>query len=413
MTSMRAHSGQTYNLLRYLLIVLGCIFIIQHAYVSGRAGLGVKETDSFSESQAVSDARNIFAGKHRFGIVEYCHFPNGPVYMLLVPLALGFDSVDSFRLVPLGFSAACIGVLFLGLALYASSIIMLLFALMGVVYLLRQPGVLYWMGGMHEQSYALSICFAAMGLSLMPIGLRYSFMAAGFIAGWIGYDMLPAFVFSVFTCRMLLHSRSSMSVIQALRSSLFDTVLASFGALLAIGTHLVQNAFFWGSIKAAFNDLVGSAAARAGVESAATMNQGYWDGLKSHLQDPSVWRLTRFDLVLAHARHFLSSEWTDLSGVSVCFSLMGAVVMVCFLVAAILGRLSTKGSCRATYVGALSMLGAILAGVTWIILMPHHARFHFHFLPRHFFVPGVLMWIILYAALEVVLARVFSKHTTL
>jgi hypothetical protein len=64
---------------------------------------------------------------------------------------------------------------------------------------------------------------------------------------------------------------------------------------------------------------------------------------------------------------------------------------------------------RIGYVAMLALAGTVLAGIGWILVMPNHARFHFHFLPRHFFVPGVLMWIILCATLDIILTRLVKK----
>jgi hypothetical protein len=269
------------------------------------------------------------------------------------------------------------------------------------------------MGGLHEQSYALAMCFAAMGVSLFPRNLRYVLVTLGFIAGWIGYDMLIGFVFSVFTCRLLVHSRGARSVKEAVQQSVTDTVFATLGALFAVVTHLIQNAFFFGSVNAAFKDLIGSAAARAGVESAATMNNQYWEGLKFHLQDPATVNMTRMDLVLAHLRAFLSAEWTDMPSAYVCFSILALVLGAGLLVTAILRKWSVKDVLRTGATLLLALCGTVLAGIGWILVMPHHARFHFHFLPRHFFVPGVLMWIIVYVLLDLVLPRLFSKNRSL
>jgi hypothetical protein len=407
-TSKRLYSESTHAIVRKLLIFAGFILVVYLAFAEGRAVLEARPTDTFSERQAVADARSIFAGQHRVGIVEYCHFPNGPIYMLLVPLALGLDSQATFRLVPLIFSAVCIGVLFLGLALYCRSVIVLPLVLMASVCLLRQPGVLYWMGGLHEQSYALAICFAGMGVSLIPGRRGFGLAMLGFVAGWIGYDMLPALAFSIFTCRLLSFSRNMNSVRQALWSSTLETTWACSGVILAIGTHLIQNAFFFGSVVAAFRDLFGSAAARAGVESAATMNNQYWEWLKVHLQDPSIGHVTRVDLAIAHLRKFLSPEWTDISLAYLSFSVIGIFLAGCMLLTALRRGFSMRAVKKAATLGSLSVIGTILAAVSWIFLMPHHARFHFHFLPRHFFVPTCLLWIAVYAFFVMLLEEIFT-----
>lgn len=412
MKYQRLSKDRSRAFLKHFVLIVGCVLVILFAFANGQSALQVKQTDPFSESQAISDARNIFAGKHRFGIVEYCHFPNGPSYMLLPSLALGIDSQAALRLVPLAFSSVCIGVLFLGLSLYASSIIMIPLAIAATVCLLRQPGVLYWMGGLHEQSYALALCFAAMGVSLMPGKRGYGLVILGFVAGWIGYDMLPAFVLSVFTCRLLFNSRMDRSIVTPLRQSMYEAMFAALGALLAVVMHLIQNSFYFGSMSAAFKDLIGSAAARAGVESAATMNNPYWEGLKFHLKDPTIASMTRMDLITAHLGAFLSPEWSDIPSAYVCFSMVFLALVVGTLVTIFFQKRIVRDFQRIGSILVLALCGTTLAGIAWLLIMPHHGRFHFNFLPRHFFVPGVLMWIVVYALLDMVVMAIIKKDKT-
>jgi hypothetical protein len=265
------------------------------------------------------------------------------------------------------------------------------------------------MGGLHEQSYALAMCFAVMGVSLIPRTLRYVLLTLGFIAGWMGYDMLIGFVFSAFTCRLLARSRSARSIKHAVQQSVTDTVFATLGALLAVVTHLIQNAFFFGSVSAAFKDLIGSAAARAGVESAATMNNPYWEGVKFHLKDPATANMTRMDLVLAHLRVFFSAEWSDMPSAYSCFSILGLVLGAGVLVTGFLRPWSTKEALRNGAILLLAVCGTVLAGIGWILVMPNHARFHFHFIPRHFFVPGVLFVITLYSIIDMILRKFLKR----
>jgi hypothetical protein len=47
-------------------------------------------------------------------------------------------------------------------------------------------------------------------------------------------------------------------------------------------------------------------------------------------------------------------------------------------------------------VTALAILISVVSGVAWFLLMPQHARFHFHFIQRQFFVPALLVWLALW-----------------
>jgi hypothetical protein len=51
-----------------------------------------------------------------------------------------------------------------------------------------------------------------------------------------------------------------------------------------------------------------------------------------------------------------------------------------------------------------------MAGVTWILVMPQHARYHFFFLPRHFFVPLLVLWIALCSMIDRIMMLRSAKH---
>ena len=71
----------------------------------GVSSAGTIDTDGFSERRFVADARMIAAGAHRFGIVEYTHYPNGPAYALAPAIKLGVRELDSLRIIPIIFSS--------------------------------------------------------------------------------------------------------------------------------------------------------------------------------------------------------------------------------------------------------------------------------------------------------------------
>lgn len=396
---------------RPLLAALTCVFITYYSCVKGLAAREAYPTDGVSEQQTLADAKRVHEGNHRYGIAAYTHYPNGPSYMLLPSLALGTETTRDLRAVPVVFAAICFGIFSLGLVLHLSSVLFYPLSLLALYCLISQPGVVYWMGALHQQAYGLGLCFAGMGLALISATPNFAFALLGFIAGWMGYDMIPCFVFSLFTCRLLTYAREPLSSRRALISSTRDSLFLCAGVLFAVLTHLIQNALFFGSLSAAFKDLAGSAGARAGTELLATMNQGYWNNIQFAMRaDPTLTDLSRLELIKAHVEHFLMPQWTDLSSAGHSFSAVGIALIVAFAATSTIRRPSRPSLERFVCLCALMIAGVLLSATAWIMIMPNHARFHFHFLPRHFFVPAVTIWIMLYSWTDMAAARLFRTN---
>jgi hypothetical protein len=345
-------------------------------------------TDPVSERLAVDDARSILKGIHKFGIVYYTHYPNGPSYLLLLPMKYGLSTDKSLRVVPVAFSAICFGLLALGIVIHCSNPLMKIAALLVAATFLWQPGVVLWMGSLYQHSYALALCFAGFGLGLIPTIPIWAFFGLAFISGWMGYDFTFAFVFSIITGRWLVYSRQNRSLRATLGNLSLNLFATCSGIALAIVTHIIQNVFFFGSVKAAFNDLIGSAAARAGMEVAKELNPQYVDFLVAAGASTPHPRTT---LVTDMITAFTTRGWIAPLILKQCLQVIVASFIIIFLWSLLRRRL-TVYSCYSVILSLLVVtLLACASGLTWILLMPNHARFHFHLIPRHLFVP-LLIW---------------------
>lgn len=362
--------------------------------------------DPHSEAQVMLDAQEIVKGNHKFGIVSYAHFPNGPVYILLPAIRFGIDKKDELRIVPICFSGICLGILCWGLLSASRSWVCVPLALGLVASLLYQPGIVDWMGALHEHSYALALCFGTMGLALMRAVGRKTLFLLSFVCGWIGYDFTFCFLFSLTACRWLLHGRTANSISSVLRKTLIDCTIAGLGIFAAVVTHVLQNTLALGGLSIALADLMGSAAARAGLDMAEGLNPEYFQKLR-WAGDAKPY--PRSDLIHDLVMTFIlpppwpnSPLWTNTS-----LAVIEYTILAGFLVVGLIWRsvslfkadkpLRLLGYSFFLYFA--SVLFVPLAAFTWLVLMPNHGRFHFHFIPRHFFVPAVLLAVIMYEAL--------------
>jgi hypothetical protein len=373
---------------RFILLLSVCVMSSWLAWNRGFASLELSFTDPVSERQAVDDAKSILNGTHKFGIVSYTHYPNGPSYLLLLPMKYGLSTDRSLRVVPIAFSAICFGLLALGIVMHFSNLIMKIAALLVAAAFLWQPGVVLWMGSLHQHSYALALCFAGLGMGLIPRMPSWAFFGLAFLSGWMGYDFTFAFVFSIMTGRWLGYSRQGRSLRTMLAKLALDLVATCSGIALAIITHIIQNVFFFGTVKAAINDLIGSAAARAGMEVAKDLNPHYVNFLvAAGASTPHP----RAALATEMITTFATRGWIAQSILTQCLQMIGATFIIIFLWSLLRRRL-TVYSCYSVSLSLLIItLMACASGLTWILVMPNHARFHFHLLPRHLFVP-LLIW---------------------
>jgi len=366
----------------------------------GVSSAGTIDTDGFSERRFVADARMIAAGAHRFGIVEYTHYPNGPAYALAPAIKLGVRELDSLRIIPIIFSSICFAYCCLSVGMRIDSFWSRSVFLTGALTLLFQPGVSNWMGALNDHSFAFVLCLAGLGLALDRHTRWFVFALLGFVAGWFSYDFIPALICSVFTCQILLCVEDGIDWLLAIRRSLKSSSWVALGTVCAIAAHLVQNALFFGSLKLAYQDLVGSAATRAGFQIGEVLAPDYYASIKSagmHVADD------RFGAMWANFLLFtgtgLVSSWFAILSFGLLIVL---IVAVWVLVRRELDISKNRGSgVLISYL--LAFAGLAASGCLWFILMPQHAKFHSHFLPRLFFVPLVLMWIVLAKTIDFIL----------
>ncbi len=372
---------------RIVLFSLACILFAALAWSRGIDRIERAVTDETSERQALHDANKIAAGDHKLGIVQYTHFPNGPSYILLLPIKMGIKDPRELRVVPVAFSVACLTLLILGLLLHLSNPVVAIVAVSIVTSLLWQPGVLNWMGALHEHAYVLALCFAGLGVALIPGVPRWALFGLAFLTGWMGYDLILGFIFSVLVGRWLVIIRSEDKSRKVAVRFFIDAATTVAGVAAAIASHIAQNAFYFGGIKEAIKDLIGSAAVRAGLEVGRDLTPGYFNNIRYAMQGKTY---PRWNLIVDLIKAFLNPEWSRVDLMS-----YGLQASVGILVVAVVWKLFRKALSLKDlriFGGAVVVVTiiSVVSGTLWIIVMPDHARFHFHFLPRHFFVPITL-----------------------
>jgi len=193
---------------------------------------------------------------------------------------------------------------------------------------------------------------------------------------------------SVLGCRWLMYRRLGWDARSALRAMILDGIYTGTGTALAIGGHFLQNAYFFGSYKAAFNDLFGSAAARAGLDIAKDINIGYYNFIQASATSPIP---SRWHLLIGLAQEFASPVFLNTKIMIRCLGAPASVFAISSLFGMALGRISTNQIQRWSWTLGFMIIISALAGTSWTILMPRHAFFHFFFLPRHFFVSAILL----------------------
>jgi len=396
--------GRAAPLALALLVTLG-------VFVAGSTGLGRIETGRYSEQITLAEGHELAAGHQRFGIVEYTHFPNGPLYLVAAMTAAGLEPT-SMRFVPVGIAALCFGLLAWVLASWAPTRGLRIWVVAAVVVLLLQPAALLWMGALHEHSYAFSmvLLLVATAVRVTPSS-SWLLFPLGFAAGWIGYDWLPGQAVTVLTVRWLVLARNEETpLVDAAATAGLDALKFVSGAALAVLAHLIQLALFFDSWDRAARDLLGAAAARANAGGASRINPEYGRFIELDLQrlqqayarrpalaailgsDFSVHHPPRLRLTAMLYQQFGLPRWSSLGLLAAAG--MGGV-----------GLMATRGfralaSARAVPVAVVGAGLAVAAPAVWVFLMPQHALSHMHMLPRH-----VLVTVVLLLALPVLLAR--------
>jgi len=294
---------------------------------------------------------------------------------------------------------ACLVVLSFFLVYTASSFVIGLIGVAGLASLLKQAGVVEWMGSLYGNGYSLGLCFAAIGIGLGSRPRRWVIFTLSFVSGWMGYDFLFCFLGCVALTRWLVHAEEQGLSRGAFRAVVSDILVSCLGVVSAIVAHIGQNALYFGSISAAFNDLIGSAAARAGLQVAEKLNPTYAAFIdhaakiqgKGADGEYSRWLILR-DLF----ESFLTPEWSNVDLGLLAYGVIGGVFFFFLCLYLICRGTSLRSVLTEFCVMAIAFTIVIVSGLAWFVLMPQHARFHFHFIQRQFFVPLFLGWIVLW-----------------
>lgn len=337
-------------------------------------------TDNYSDKFIFDEMTILLGGRHKFGIVGNSHYPNGPGYILLPFMKMGFTELRPLRWIP--FFVAIIGLTFLMVSIVRSRLeqkskmgLLVLWYLLAFL-----PGFVYWQGALHEHSYAMTLSLASVAIALWPrpegaLWLIGCF-TLGYFASWIGFDFLPVQLTAFFAVAYVANGEFS-----GLRATVMQSATMFIGAILGILSHLLQNSFYFGTWHEAWNDLIGSASTYAGASDAAkSMSPEYYNaivvsvaekGHDTHL--PSV--------VAGFTKSFLTTWSSPLWGAAFAITFFA---LPFFLIA----RPASKIENLIAWLKAIApaALVAIFCCYSWVLLMPNHAVFHFHFLPRHFIV---------------------------
>jgi len=373
------------------------------AFVLGWAQLGVIETGTESETTTLHEGHEMAAGRMHWGIVEYTHYPDGPHYAAALMIRAGL-SERQMRFVPLGLASLAFGAWVLALFGWADGRDRRAWSIFAAAVLLMQPAVLFWMGGLHQHSYAYTWVLLLVATSVWATPrATWALFPLGFLAGWIGYDWLPGQAITVLVTRWLVLARGREARLGAAAAqAVLDTLKFASGVSLAVLLHLLQLTLYFDSYETAVRDFLGSAAARANVGDAGAINPDYDRfiardsaalerayagrpdlapafGPGFDFAHPSPLRLSwvlYFIFSLPRWSHFGLLFWTSLVG-------LGLVAV----------QAVRSGSGRRTaLVGGLAAAVALSAPLYWVLLMPQHALSHLHMVPRHGLVPFTLLF---------------------
>lgn len=365
-----------------------------YVWICGLIPLGQMPTDSFSEQNSFRIARLIEQGSHKYGIVDYTHYPGGPIYLIVFLRKIGISEVSGLRLLPLSVSVVCFSFMLYAMLLNAGSLPLKLWAVFSCLSLYHQPGICLWQGDLHEHSYTMAILFLLAAISSLFRRIYPSLFILGFVSGWIGYTFAPAQVITVFVVRFLFYSRyAENSPSKVLIRAFADAAAIASGILSAIALHLVQNALYFGSVGEAFRDLLGSAAGRMNLDLARDISPGYAAHLRTEWHPPQ-WSSRapgRLELVSGLWRHFLESGWT--SRPLLLYALVMGLGIWAWKYTSMLLQVHHRICLNRMQVLELLVVGAgaVLAPISWMILMTNHTAVHVHLLPRLFFAGYVLL----------------------
>lgn len=373
------------------------------AFVLGFAQLGVTETGTQSETTTLYEGHQMAAGHMRWGIVEYTHYPDGPHYVAALLIRAGL-SVRQMRCVPLALASLGFGAWVLAIFGWAGTRSQRIWSIAAAAVLLVQPAVLFWMGGLHQHSYAYTWVLLLVATSVWATPrTTWTLFPLGFLAGWVGYDWIPGQAVTVLVTRWLVLSRAERASLgtAAARATL-DTLKFGSGVALAVLLHLAQLALYFGSYDTAARDLLGSAAARANVGEAGAINPEYGEFIARDSAALERAYSGRPDLAPAFGPDFDFDHPSPLRLTWVLYFLfarpkwsqLGLLLLTTAVGLGLVGwrAVRTRDGPRTALVGGVAAVLALSAPLYWVVLMPQHALAHLHMVPRHGLVPFTLLF---------------------
>lgn len=374
------------SILHVTLVVAIALFVVCF-FVKGYKHLGEVKTSPRSESQTVNDGKKIIAGEHRWGIVKYCHYPNGPSYILLPLLLFGVNGMSALRCLPLAIMSISLGFLLYCMVSSSKSRLVKTWSFVACITLCAQNGVLLWAGALHEHSYSFSLlwlCFAC----CLTISRCYPWLfLLGLVQGWIGYDLLPSFVLGTIVCRWFYHINCAQYDIKRTVIKLTaESYILVGGVMLAVGGHLVQNYLFYGNFQEAAYDLFGSALVRMGSQSGGNYAPEYanWiNGLAPTLPTSSY--------IVSKMFHLFVIDYINPPQVMLALFIMVQILFYRFIKGEYFSEASNNKKFFLFFSVNILAVGALVSSSVWFLLMPKHAVFHYFFLPRHFLVGLTLL----------------------
>jgi hypothetical protein len=343
-------------------------------------------TDGWSELVTIQDAVKMIQGQHRWGVCDDTHYPKGPAYFIL-PFLPFVTNLPDLRIPVRLMAAVSVSAMFTFLLFRARRAVPILIALLSLVVLCSQPGMTRWWGDLHEHSHQMYMVFLVVWFGLWLPRVWTTFSILGFICGWIGYDFVPVQMGTMFIVRYIMHSRSNGCMLSIWRAFL-EALSGVAGVAFAIVLHFAQNVLHFGSLDVAWKDFAGSAEARCSLGQLGNLDPQYVQTLKdANNGRPFPGRL---HCAWAHWQAFNENfAWPFLLNGELFVALVLCLGTVLFV---------RSGWLKFLRDFAIVVFCSALASSAWMLIMPYHAWFHFHIMPRLFFAGYLNLFVFLIVA---------------
>jgi len=384
-------------------------FVLMFLLISILGVIGKHTTATMPRWELVSfnTANMILAGDHKYGIVKdppppyrepnyFTHYPNGPTYVLLPFILFGVRDMRLLRIVPLSIAAFVISLFFFYFLKRSRSQINAVFILLAFISILLQPGIIGWMAALQSFSYQMTMVFLIILAGYFIQDVNYIFLLFGFLCGWIGYDFIPAQILTMLIVRYIKHSQVNDNFINNVFLSFKEMLFGVLGVILAIGSHFIQNALYFGSFKEAFLDLFGAAEARMFLNKGFNLNPTFVHYLMSTNAYIEHNRPVNYMFLPGRLPLLLRNFW-------IFISWSRPIVLIITLAAGLVSNIITLylNKLKLTRYLLNLMIVSILsisASVAWLILMRYHAG-HI-WLPRLFYVAYINIMVFMIVANE-------------